>query len=124
LSRPSWAPPGWLFGPVWSFLYLCMAISAWLVWRVGGWKAAGGQLTLFVVQLMANALWSWLFFAWHKGALASVEIVVLWVLIVATTVSFARIQKAAGWLLIPYLAWVTFATALCFTTWRMNPGVL
>lgn len=124
LTRPTWAPPGSVFGPVWSVLYLMMAISAWLVWREREWRGTRGALTLFVVQLAANALWSWFFFAWRKGALASVEIVVLWVLILATLVSFWRIRPLAGALLLPYLAWVSFATALCFTVWRLNPAAL
>src|SRR5689334_9738724 len=77
LVRPAWAPPGWLFGPVWTALYLLMGVAAWLVWRRVGWSGARGALTLFLVQLACNALWSWLFFAWRRGALAFVEIVVL-----------------------------------------------
>lgn len=124
LTRPTWAPPGSVFGPVWSALYLMMAIAAWLVWRERGWSGARGALTLFLVQLAANALWSWLFFAWRKGAWASAEIVVLWALILATVVSFWRIRPLAGVLLLPYLAWVSFATFLCITIWRMNPTLL
>jgi benzodiazapine receptor len=124
LSRPSWAPPGSVFGPVWSVLYTLMAIAAWMVWRRGGWKENGGALRLFLVQLAANALWSWLFFAWHLGAVSFAEIVVLWALIAATTAAFWRRQRAAGGLLLPYLLWVTFASALCFATWRMNPSLL
>lgn len=122
LVRPSWSPPTWLFGPVWTFLYVLMAISAWLVWRKPGPKA--GALTLFVVQLVANALWSWLFFAWHQGALATIEIVVLLALIVATARAFARTSRTAAWLLVPYALWVSFATALTWTLWRANPGLL
>lgn len=124
LTRPAWAPPGSVFGPVWSVLYLMMAVAAWLVWRERGWSAARAALTLFIVQLAANALWSWLFFAWRKGAWASAEIVVLWALILATVVSFWRIRPLAGALLLPYLAWVSFATFLCITIWRLNPGAL
>src|SRR3546814_7211039 len=83
LVRPGWAPPPDIFGPVWTVLYALMGIAAWLVWRVGGFRAARAALTLFLVQLAVNALWSWLFFGWHLGALAFADIVLLWVLIVA-----------------------------------------
>lgn len=124
LARPAWAPPGAVFGPVWTVLYTMMGIAAWAVWRKGGWSQNEKPLGLFVTQLVANTLWSWLFFAWRLGAVASVEIVVLWVLVAWTTVEFWRRQRWAGWLLVPYLGWVTFASALCFVTWRMNPVLL
>lgn len=124
LARPSWAPPAWLFGPVWSALYVLMALSAWLVWRDRGFTGARIALVLFIVQLAANALWSWLFFAWHQGGLAFAEVLVLWCLIVATIVSFQRISILAAVLLYPYLAWSTFASALTFAIWRLNPGDL
>jgi benzodiazapine receptor len=124
LVRPGWAPPPWLFGPVWSVLYLLMGIAAWLVWRERGFRGARTALTLFVVQLAANALWTWLFFAWRRGALAFGEILLLWVLIVATLVAFWWVRPLAGALLVPYLLWVTFASALTFAVWRMNPAVL
>ena len=124
LSRPAWSPPGWIFGPVWTTLYLMMAIAAWLVWRERGWSGATVALTLFVAQLVVNALWSWIFFAWHRGALAFADVVLLAVMIVATTVAFAGVRTLAAWLLVPYLAWVSFATALTFAVWRRNPGVL
>jgi benzodiazapine receptor len=124
LTRPSWAPPGWLFGPVWTTLYVLMGISAWLVWRARGFVRARGALILFVVQLGANALWSWLFFVWHQGGLAFAEVLLLWGLIVATLVSFRGISTIAAALLVPYLAWVTFASALTFAVWRLNPGLL
>ena len=124
LARPSWAPPGWLFGPVWSTLYALMAVSAWLVWRQRGFAGARTALLLFIVQLAANALWTWLFFAWRQGGLAFAEVVVLCFLIAATIVSFHRISLLAALLLVPYLAWSTFAAALTFVVWRLNPGVL
>ncbi len=124
LQRPAWAPPARVFGPVWSVLYALMGIAAWLVWREGGFKQARLPLGLFIVQLAANALWSWLFFAWHEGALAFAEILVLWMLILATVIAFWRRRPVAGALLLPYLAWVTFATGLCLATWKLNPGVL
>jgi len=124
LTRPAWAPPGWLFGPVWSVLYLMMGVAAWLVWRKDGWPAAKTALGLFIAQLAANALWSWLFFARHQGLWAFVEILVLWLLILGTTVGFWRVRALAGALLLPYLVWVSFATALCLATWRLNPVAL
>jgi len=124
LAQPSWAPPPWLFGPVWTVLYVLMAVAAWLVWRQRGWAGARGALTLFLVQLVFNGLWTWLFFAWRMGGLAFAEILVMWVLIAATVVAFWRTRPLAGALLVPYLAWVTFAAALNFALWRANPGVL
>jgi len=124
LARPHWAPPAWLFGPVWSALYTLMAVSAWLVWRRRGFAGARTALVLYIAQLTANALWSWLFFAWHQGELAFAGVLVLWCLIVATIVSFQRISVLAAGLLYPYLAWCTFASALTFTIWSLNPGVL
>jgi tryptophan-rich sensory protein len=124
LDQPSWAPPSAVFGPVWTLLYLLMAVSAWLVWRERGWTRARGALGLFVLQLALNALWSWLFFAWHRGALAFADIVLLWVMIAATIAAFARVRKAAAWLLVPYLAWVSFAAALNYSVWQRNPHLL
>lgn len=124
LIRPEWAPPGWLFAPVWSTLYVLMGIAAWLVWRRSGFRSGAGALGLFLVQLAVNALWSWLFFAWHLGGLAFLEILILWALIVATIVAFWRSSAIAGALMMPYLAWVTFACALTYSTWQLNPGVL
>lgn len=124
LIQPSWAPPAWLFGPVWSTLYLLMGIAAWLVWRDHGFRGASTALTLFVVQLFANALWTWIFFVWHQGAWSLIEIVVLWLLIASTIAAFWRLHRLAALLLVPYLAWVSFATALTAALWRLNPVVL
>jgi tryptophan-rich sensory protein len=124
LARPDWAPPGSVFGPVWTLLYALMGIAAWLIWRVGGFRAAKSALTLFLVQLAFNALWSWLFFGWRRGGLAFADILVLWVLIVATVVAFWRIRPLAGALLVPYLLWVSFATALNYAVWQLNPQIL
>jgi tryptophan-rich sensory protein len=124
LLRPAWAPPAWLFGPVWSVLYLLMAISAWLVWRAHGCRGAGVALGLFVAQLGANALWTWLFFVWHQGAWALAEILLLWVLIVGTMVAFWPRQKIAALMLTPYWVWVSFASALTYAMWTLNPAVL
>lgn len=124
LLCPDWAPPPAIFGPVWTLLYVLMGIAAWLVWRVGGFSDAKSALTLFLVQLTLNALWTWLFFGWHRGALAFADIGLLWVLIVATLISFWRIRPLAGALLVPYLLWVSFATALNYSVWQLNPQVL
>lgn len=124
LAQPSWAPPSSVFGPVWSALYALMGLAAWLVWREGGWRRQRGVLALFVIQLALNALWSWLFFAWHRGGLAFADIVLLWLLIVATLIGFWRARPLAGALLLPYLCWVSFASALNFAVWRLNPQIL
>lgn len=124
LVQPSWAPPAWLFGPVWTVLFVLMGVSAWLVWREHGFRGAGAALKLFTAQLVANALWSWLFFAWRQGALALLEIGVLWLLIAGTLLAFWRLHRVAALLLVPYLAWVSFAAALNFSLWRLNPSLL
>ena len=124
LAKPTWAPPSWVFGPVWTTLYVMMAVSAWLVWREAGWSGAQAALSLFIAQLVCNALWSWCFFAWRKGALAFADILVLLALIIACVITFARVHRVAAMLLVPYLAWVSFATALTIAIWRANPGKL
>lgn len=122
LIKPSWAPPAGVFGPVWTVLYALMGVAVWLVWRSPGRRA--GAIALFVAQLAANALWSWLFFAWHRGALAAAEVLLLLVLIAATARMFWRTNRPAAWLLVPYLLWVTFASALTWSVWKSNPGLL
>jgi tryptophan-rich sensory protein len=124
LARPGWAPPPSVFGPVWTVLYLLMGIATWLVWRRHGFGGARNALVLFLVQLALSALWSWLFFAWHRGALAFVDIVVLLVLVAATTLAYWRLRPLAGALMVPYLLWVGFACALNFAVWRLNPQAL
>lgn len=124
LQRPDWAPPAWLFGPAWSALYLLMAIAAWRVQRAGPAAYVRPALTLYVVQLALNALWSWLFFGWHRGAWAFGEILLLWATIAATLVAFWRRDRWAGVLLVPYIAWVSFAACLCYAIWERNPELL
>jgi len=124
LARPTWAPPSWLFAPAWTVLYILMGVAAWLVWRERGFRRARTALSLFLIQLAVNALWTWLFFVWHQGGLAFGEILVLWALILGTIVAFWRVRPIAGALLIPYLAWVTFASALTYTVWQRNPTLL
>lgn len=124
LNRPDWAPPASVFGPVWSVLYLLMGIAAWLVWRERRRHEVDMPLALYLVQLGANALWSWLFFAWHRGALAFGEVLLLLALIAATTLAFWRVRPLAGMLLLPYLGWVGFASVLTWAMWQRNPGLL
>jgi tryptophan-rich sensory protein len=120
LTKPSWNPPNWLFAPVWTLLYILMALAAWLVWRRFGFRGAFGPLSLFAVQLALNAAWTWLFFGRHRPDLALVEIVVFWVVLVTTIFAFWRLLPLAGVILLPYLAWVTFASFLNLTIWRLN----
>ena len=122
--RPDWAPPGWLFGPVWITLYTLMGIAAWLVWRQAGFRSARAALSLFLVQLVLNAAWSWFFFDWRMGLLAFIDILVLWGLIVAMLLAFWRKSRAAGVMIVPYLLWVSFAAALNYTVWQLNPQLL
>lgn len=124
LVQPPWAPPAWLFGPVWTLLFVLIAVAAWLVWRTHGFRTARAAWALFAAQLLANALWSWLFFAWRQGALAFAEVLLLWGLIVMTITTFWRLHHVAALLLLPYLAWVSFATVLSYTLWRLNPVLL
>ncbi|MEO8161721.1 MAG: TspO/MBR family protein [Arenimonas sp.] len=124
LQLPAWAPPGNVFGPVWSVLYLMMAIAFYRIQVAGPPQGRTAPTALFVVQLAANALWSWLFFAWHRGASAMLDISVLWILIIATIMAFRRRDALAAWLMVPYLGWVCFAAALNFAVWRLNPAAL
>jgi tryptophan-rich sensory protein len=120
LRKPAWAPPAWVFGPVWTALYLCMGIAAWLVWRRNGFAGARLALSLFLVQLAFNAAWTWIFFGLRRPGLAFAEIVLLWGLILATVVAFHRRHRIAGWLLVPYLLWVTYAAMLNGALWRLG----
>lgn len=124
LTRPPWAPPPWLFAPVWSVLYFLMGVSAWLVWQRHRLSDSALPYVLFFTQLAANALWTWIFFTWQDGRWAFIEILLLWGLIVATFFTFKTIRPLAAWLLVPYFGWVTFAALLTFTIWRLNPDVL
>ena len=120
LKKPTWNPPGWVFGPVWTLLYAMMATAAWRVWRRGGWRLQGRVLLPFVVQLLLNALWTPLFFGWHQPALAFLEILLLWAAIVWTIRVFSGVDRWASLLLWPYLAWVSFAAVLNGVLWRLN----
>ncbi|MFO6421304.1 TspO/MBR family protein [Hylemonella sp. W303a] len=124
LLRPAWAPPASAFGPVWTVLYLMMGVAAWLVWRERGAPRLGLALGVFVAQLTVNALWSWLFFVWHLGAWAFADALLLFGLIAMTMGLFWRVHRLAALLLLPYLAWVTFASALTWSVWLNNPALL
>ena len=124
LMQPVWAPPAAVFGPVWTVLYALMGIATWLVWRSGGLQKQRVAIGLFLAQLAVNALWSWLFFAWSLGALAFIDILFLITLVVATIICFWRVRPLAGLLLVPYLLWISFAAALNYSIWHLNPQVL
>ncbi len=120
IRKPSWNPPGWVFGPVWSALYTMMAAAAWLVWKQGGWAAQRRPLTVFLAQWALNALWTPLFFGWHRPGWAFVEILLLWVAIAWTLREFWPVHRTAAMLLVPYLMWVTYAGALNGAIYRLN----
>ncbi len=118
LAKPAWTPPNWLFGPVWTLLYISMAVAAWLVWRQGGlWQRA---LALFAIQLALNAAWTTIFFGFHMSGAAFAEIVAMLTAIIATTMAFWPRSMSAGILMLPYLGWVAFASVLNFAIWRLN----
>jgi translocator protein len=120
LQKPPFNPPDWIFGPVWTVLYIAMAVAAWRVWRRLGWGDGRQALSLFAVQLVLNLAWSILFFGFRQIGLALVDIVVLFAAIATTALTFWRIDRPAGLLFIPYLAWVGFATLLNATLWHLN----
>lgn len=122
LSKPSWNPPSWVFGPAWTLLYTLMAVAAWLVWKRGGFGAQRRPLSLYFIQLALNAAWTPVFFGAHQLGAALAVIVALWVFIGLTLLHFWQVSRTAGLLFVPYLAWVSFATALNFTLWRLNPA--
>lgn len=120
LNKPSWNPPSQVFGPVWTTLYILMGVAAWLVWRSADARSTWLPLALFGIQLALNAAWSWIFFKMQRPDWAFFEILILWVAIAATLVAFFRHSQLAGWLLVPYFGWVSFAAILNFTIWRLN----
>jgi translocator protein len=124
LEQPSWAPPAWLFGPVWTVLYCMMAAAAFLVWRSRPLAQTSPVLGLYVFHLALNVLWTWLFFVWQSGLWAFIEILLLLALIIWLVLRFRHYSKVAAALLLPYLAWVAFASLLSLTLWRMNPALL
>ncbi len=120
LAKPGWTPPAWVFGPVWLVLYLSMGIAAWLIWCQRHTSAMAWPLSLFAAQLVLNGTWSYFFFLQHNPFAGFVDIVLLWCIIGVTLVAFWRVRPLAGWLLVPYLLWVTYAAALNATIWRLN----
>ena len=121
LNRPSFSPPNWIFAPVWTILYTLMAIALYLIWSTGlNNRLAKTAFWIFIVHLVVNALWSILFFGIKSPALAMVDIIVLWILIVTCIYLFYKIRKISAWLLVPYLVWVSFATVLNFYIWKLN----
>lgn len=120
LVKPTWRPPNRLFAPVWTVLYFTIAISGWLVWREAGFAGAALPLAIYALQLVLNAAWTPLFFGLHRPELGFIDIVLIWLSIIATMALFFPIDAVAALLLLPYLAWITFAAALNFAVWRLN----
>lgn len=120
LAKPAWTPPGWVFAPVWTTLYLLMAVAAWLVTLNGEWRQRRLPLALFILQLAVNAAWSWLFFGLQRPDWALLNILVLWGLVSVTVVLFLNTRWVAGILLLPYWGWLTLAAALNAAIWRLN----
>jgi tryptophan-rich sensory protein len=118
LTKPSFNPPNWIFAPVWTALYVAMAVAAWRAWRIVGVKSVA--LILYLVQLTFNFAWSLIFFAQHLIEIALIDIAVLWIAILATMIAFFRADRIAGLLMLPYFAWVSFATLLNYEFWRLN----
>jgi tryptophan-rich sensory protein len=121
LVKPDWTPPNYLFAPVWTILYLTIAMGGWLIYQTANLEKLKRAFTFYFLQLILNGLWSWLFFGLHRPGLALVDISALWISIIATILTMSAIRLGAGLLLVPYLFWVSFATALNFSIWRLNP---
>jgi tryptophan-rich sensory protein len=119
IQKPSWNPPNWIFGPVWTILYVLMGISLFLVWKSSA-SQKRSAIVLFTLQLILNFFWSFIFFKQHKIGFAFAEILALWLMILLTIFAFARINKLAAWLLVPYISWVSFAAILNYTIWQLN----
>lgn len=120
LAKPSFNPPNSVFGPVWTVLYILMAISLYLVWQQPPSPARNKAMLLFFIQLALNFAWSFIFFYYHKIGLALVDIIILWIFLFITILLFRRFSTAAAWLLAPYLAWVSFATVLNMSIFKLN----
>jgi len=120
LAKPSWTPPGWIFAPVWITLYILMGLAAWLVWRKAGMSAAAIPLAIFLIQLLLNGLWSYIFFGRHEMGLAFAEIIILWAFILVTMILFWQRQNLAGIFILPYFLWVSFAAFLNYSIWQLN----
>lgn len=120
LTKPSFNPPNWVFAPVWTTLYILMAVAGWRVWRITDFRARA--LLYWALQLVLNFAWSFIFFGAHQITAALIEIAVLWLAGLTTTVTFFRIDRIAGWLFVPYLLWVSFAAVLNGAIWQLNPA--
>jgi benzodiazapine receptor len=124
LRKPEFNPPNWIFAPIWNVLYVLMGVAAWMVWTERGRNAVGVALAIFILQLLLNFFWSIIFFRWHQPVAAFIEIVALWLAIAATLIAFSAIHIWSGILIVPYLAWVSFATYLNGAIWRLNRPAL
>jgi tryptophan-rich sensory protein len=121
IKRPEWNPPNWIFGPVWTILYIMMGVALYLIWKSNVAKEKKRTaIILWSVQLLFNFFWSFIFFNQHQIGLALVEIICLWVLLLLNIFSFAKINKTAAWLLVPYISWVSFAAILNYAIWELN----
>jgi translocator protein len=121
LSKPGFNPPNWIFGPVWTLLYILMGLALSLIWKQPASNRRSNALWLFFVQLFLNFIWSFLFFYFHNTGLALVDIIILWIFIILTIISFSRLSKTAAWLLMPYICWVSFASILNGAIYHLNP---
>lgn len=117
LAKPAWTPPDWLFGPVWTVLYVMIAVSGWLVWNRA---ASSPAMALWFAQLLFNALWSWIFFGMHRMGLGFLDIAMMWICIFAFVILAWPVSKAAAAMFVPYWLWVSYAGALNFALWRLN----
>lgn len=121
INKPSWNPPNWIFGPVWTTLYVMMGISLFLVWKTEtSVELKKIAVILFAAQLLLNFAWSFIFFYLQQPGWALVEIIAMWVFILLTIFAFAQVNKTAAWLLVPYISWVSFAAILNYTIWKLN----
>jgi tryptophan-rich sensory protein len=121
IQKPSWNPPNWIFGPVWTTLYVLMGIALYLVWKTpGNNNVKSIAVSFFMIQLGLNFFWSVIFFNQHRIGLALAEIVLLWIFILVTILSFSKVNKVAPWLLVPYISWVSFAMILNYSIWQLN----
>jgi tryptophan-rich sensory protein len=124
INKPSWNPPSWIFGPVWTTLYVMMGIALFLVWKSDASEGVKKTaISLFAVQLILNFFWSFIFFNQQQPGWALVEIIAMWVFILLTIFAFAKVSKPAAWLLVPYISWVSFATILNYTIWELNAPI-
>jgi len=120
LHKAAWTPPSYLFAPIWTVLYIAMAVAAWLVWCEGGFRRQSFPLSLFLLQLLLNAAWSYICFGLHNLPLSVADITLLWLAVLGTMMAFFRVNRLAGWLFVPCLAFVSFAASLNVALWWLN----